>query len=220
MQTETKTRPPTYKITIDGQEHDVDDPVITGRQLLKLIKKDPRNHVIYQLLPDHEMEQLRPDETTDLRERGVEEFLTFKTDRLFRFELNGHGLEWGAPRINGRTLKKLADVDPEEYVVWQEIEGRPDRLIEDREMVDLSAEGVEVFKTRKTLITVYYNQKPEEIEKGTYTTEQLRDIFKVEAGYVFEIIIDGEFIELKPGQPIKVKKGMQFLSHAPRGESS
>lgn len=59
------------------------------------------------------LEELRPDETTDVRTAGIEKFLVFKSDRSFRLELDGrvtatsHGrppplcIYFGKPRIAG-----------------------------------------------------------------------------------------------------------------------
>jgi len=124
------------------------DPVPTGRQLLELAGVHPViDYSVFQVLTDGMLEQLQLDETTDLREHGVEKFLMFNSDRSFRFELDGREFEWGATFISGLTLKTFAGVDPKAYGVWQEVRGADDRPIADTEMVDLSARGVERFFT-------------------------------------------------------------------------
>jgi len=71
------------------------------------------------------------------------------------------------------------------------------------------------------LITVFYGADPFQIERGTHTTEQLVAVFSVPQGYILDLIGgDAEFIELKPGATLQVKKGMRFISHAPIGKSS
>lgn len=104
-------------------------------------------HLVFQVLKNGLLEELRPDETTDLRARGIEKFLVFRSDRSFRFELDGRIFEWGATLMSGMTLKKLAGVDPATYGVWLEVRGAEDRPIGDTDMVDLSAVGVERFFT-------------------------------------------------------------------------
>ncbi len=124
------------------------DPVPTGQQLLELAGVRPTlEFLVFQMLTTGFLEELRPDETTDLRTRGVEKFLVFRNDRSFRFELDGQKLEWGGTYISGLTLKKLAGVDPVKYGVWLEVRGAEDRPIADAELVDLSAPGVERFFT-------------------------------------------------------------------------
>ena len=102
---------------------------------------------MFQMLKNGLLEELRLDETTDLRAHGVERFLVFQNDRSFRFELDGRVFEWGGTQISGFTLKKLANVDPATYGVWLEVRGAEDRPIADAEFVDLSAAGIERFFT-------------------------------------------------------------------------
>ena len=126
----------------------IDDPVPTGLQILEAAGARPADeHLVFQVLKNGLLEELRPDETTDLREKGVEKFLVFRSDRSFRFDLDGRIFEWGATLISGMTLKNLANVDPATYGVWLEVRGAEDRPIGDPEMVDLSAVGVERFFT-------------------------------------------------------------------------
>lgn len=124
------------------------DPVPTGRQLLEAAEVGPlEEHLVFQLLRNGMLEELRPDETTDLRHSGVERFLVFRNDRSFRFKLDGRMFEWGGTLISGMTLKKLAQVDPTTYGVWLEVRGAEDKPIADNELVDLATPGVERFFT-------------------------------------------------------------------------
>ena len=214
-----------YEVNIDGESYHTDDPILTGNQLLKLVKKKSKDSIVYELLDDGEMEQISPTETTDLRKYGVEKYITFDTDRVFRFQLNDVGLEWGAPQITGKALKKLAGVNHKEHDLWQYFDDSAPVLIKNKDMVSFTPDGVEEFKTRpakKKTVTVYYSgdHTPFEIEKGKYTTEQLLNIFDAPEGYILQLIVDGEFVTLAPGETIKIKKDMEFISHAPMGASS
>ena len=143
-----------FRVRIDDSRFVVTDPMITGRQLLDEAGKRPvEDFLIFLKLRNGLLEEIRLDETVDLRKRGVEQFLTFKSDRSFRFELDGRRFEWGATFITGLTLKKLAGVDLERYGVWQEVRGGEDRPIDDNEAVDLSKEGLERFFTGITQTT-------------------------------------------------------------------
>lgn len=144
-----------YRIAI-GNEHMqfvqtvIHDPKPSGRQILLEGGFQPvEEHLVFQVLRNGELEELRLEETTDLRTAGVEKFLVFQSDRSFRFELDGTRQEWGAPLISGATLKKLAGVDLTTYGVWQEIRrpGAEDRPIANDGMVNLADEGVEWFFT-------------------------------------------------------------------------
>ncbi len=142
-----------YRIAIGNDKLDyhqvvIDDPVPTGLQILELAHARPADeHIVFQMLASGLLEELRPDETTDLRTAGVEKFLVFKSDRSFRLELDGRVFEWGGTFISGLTLKKLAQVDPAEYGVWLEVRGSEDRAIGDTDLADLSAQGIERFFT-------------------------------------------------------------------------
>ena len=142
-----------YRILIGNDRlefvpYQIDDPIVTGRQLLDLAKYRPADeHILFQLLHDGLLEEIRLEETTDLRERGIEKFLTFRSDRSFRFLLDGRQFEWGGTFITGLTLKKLAEVDPATYGVWLVVRGSEDKKIGNNELVDLSEPGVEKFFT-------------------------------------------------------------------------
>jgi hypothetical protein len=142
-----------YRILIGNELLDfapylIDDPIVTGRQLLDLAKCRPADeHIIFQLLHDGLLEEIRLEETTDLRERGIEKFLAFRSDRSFRFLLDGRQFEWGGVHITGLTLKKLAEVDPATHGVWLVVRGGDDKKIGNDELVDLSQPGVEKFFT-------------------------------------------------------------------------
>jgi Multiubiquitin len=144
-----------YKIQVDEISHTVNDPIVTGQQLLDLAGKRPSDQFLaYQVLPNGQMEGLRPDETVDLTRSGVERFLTYQSDRAFFFTLDGRKIEWPASTITGRKLKDLAKVtDHTTYEVWQEVRGADDRAIEDRELVSLEATGTERFFTGKKTTT-------------------------------------------------------------------
>jgi len=136
------------QIKIDGEPFEIRDPVITGRQILELAGKHPASdYVVLQYLPDGLLEDIRLDETTDLRAKGVERFITFKSDRIYRFMLDEREFDWGAPLISGAKLKELAGVDPAKFDVWQEIQKSDDRLIGDKDKVNLDEKGTERFFT-------------------------------------------------------------------------
>lgn len=126
----------------------IDDPVPTGLQITEAAGVHHADeYLVFQVLNTGMLEELRPDETTDIRAKGVEKFLIFRNDRSFRFELDGRIFEWGGTFISGLTLKKLAGVDYAKYGVWLEVRGTDDRPIGNNELIDLSAIGIERFFT-------------------------------------------------------------------------
>jgi hypothetical protein len=205
------------------QNINLQDLKVTGAQIAAAAgHNDANSVVILQQLPNGAMESIRPDELVDLRESGIERFFVIAGDSTFRFVLDGANMEWPRNEVNGRTLRLLAN-KTEAFEVLQQLEGHPAHVIDEDESADLSANGVEYFKTRHAdkKITVYYGEIPYKLARGTYTTEQLINIFSVDAGYVLDLIThDGRFVELKPGAQLRIKEGMHFASHPPCGQSS
>jgi hypothetical protein len=200
------------------------DPVPTGRQIAAVSGfEDADAVIVLQQLPNRELQELRPSETTDIRTRGIERFIVIVSDRSFRFVVDGLKLEWPLANPTAMLVKTLIGKG-DDYELVQEREDCPDNVIEDDEVIHLEGRGTECFKTRhKTSrhVTVTYNHERRVLEARIYTTEELLAVFGVEDGYVLDRIAhDGEFIELKPGAHIRIKEGMAFVSHAPCGGSS
>jgi hypothetical protein len=129
------------------------DPVPTARQILDAAGNRPaEDYLALALLPNGATETLRLDETFDLRGRGVERVVVFKTDRTFFFEVDRQEREWGEAKISGRVIKLLANVDPGKHDLYQEIKG-DDPLIRNEDIVDLSGAGRERFYTIVTHTT-------------------------------------------------------------------
>jgi hypothetical protein len=125
----------------------IDDPVVTGRQVIEAAGKRPvEEHLVFKLLKDGALEELRLEETTDLRGGGVERFLVFFGSESYRFELDGRVMEWGAPTISEAVLRTLAGV-PDNYNVWQERRGEEDLLLARGAKADLAPKGLERFYT-------------------------------------------------------------------------
>lgn len=170
-----------YRIVVaDDQLRDrnieVSDPVPTGRQILQAAGvHDADGHSIFAILPSGDFEDLRLDETYDLRAHGPERFVIFKTDRSFKFTINGRQLEWGKPAISGAALHALANASPHE-AVFLEVRGGTDRLIEPHELIDLNAPGIERFITGPkpaTTFEIVVNSRPEIVNHKCVTFEQV-----------------------------------------------
>jgi hypothetical protein len=125
-----------------------DDAAHTGRSLLELAALAPvEEHVLFAVLADGLLEEIRLEEALDLRE-GVEKLLAFRSDRIFRFLVNGHDYQWGGPFLSGATVLKLAKADGATHGVWLQDSDGGERRIGPSELVDLSQPGLEIFVTR------------------------------------------------------------------------
>ncbi len=126
---------------------EIADPVPTGRQILAAAGLKPSDDFgLFMILPSGDFEDVRLDEPVDLRGRGIEKFIAFKSDRTFRFNLDGKQIVWGHPSIHGDDLYFLADTN-DETAVFVEIRGGEDLLIDANSSVDLTGAGVEYFIT-------------------------------------------------------------------------
>lgn len=210
----------TYRVQIDEQVHTVEDPVITGSQLLDLVGKRPADEfLVFQMLRGGQMEEIRLDETVDLRKPGLEKFITFKSDRSFRLVIDGRRFEWGAPLITGLKLKERAGVDPQTYGVWLEVRGGEDRPIENTETVDLEEPGVERFFTApQSNIEIIVNSRPKMVPGPAITFEQIvqlafpgshnpNTVFSITYRKAASVPSEGE---LGAGGSVKIKTGTIF----------
>lgn len=126
---------------------DVPDPVPTGRQVLASAGLDHRaDYILYANLDTGDFEDIRLDETFDLRGKGAERFIALKSDRDFKFSPNDRQLAWGRADMLGSVLYELADTSPDE-AVFLEVRGGEDRLIDPDDRVNLDAPGIERFIT-------------------------------------------------------------------------
>lgn len=208
------------KITVNGKSIRLNDPLVDGRKILHKAGFDPASdHVLIQLLRPGSVSR-GLDEDIDLSKAGHYEFRAFASDRTFNFTVDERGYEWGAARISVADLYDVTGVDRHKLFILER-DDEQDVILGDDDYIDLDTRGVEHVRTGKRLVTVTYNHQPFELERRVYTTEELIDVFGVTGGYVLDLISPtGEFRELKPGATLKVREGMEFVSHAPCGQSS
>lgn len=155
---------------------DVPDPVPTGRQILASAGLDHRaDYILYAYLDTGDFEDIRLDETFDLRGRGAERFIAFKSDRDFKFSLNDRQLAWGRADILGSVLYELADITPDE-AVFLEVRGGEDGLIDPDDRVNLDTAGIERFITApkpQTGYLILVNAVEETVPDKHVTFEQV-----------------------------------------------
>ena len=176
-------------------------------------------YLLFQVLTNGHLELLSPSETTDLRLAGIEKFLAFKSDRTFRFFIDGRAQDWGAQHISGRTLKQLAGVDAQKYDIFLVIPGNNDELIEDRDLFDLARPGVEHFAAVEINIKVFVNTLPVFVHSRILTYWEVVRLAYPEAEQgpnahftvTFAKGHEGNSLtNLVDGQHVRIKKGMHF----------
>lgn len=161
---------------LDFRNIEVSDPVPTGGQILESAGLNTRDgYVLVAILDSGDFEDVRLGETFDLRQKGAECFIAFKTDRDFKFTLNDRQLIWGNPILPAEVLYALSELESDE-VIFKEVRGGEDVLIERDETVDLDASGVERFITALRPIKGYViivNSREETVDNKRVTFEQV-----------------------------------------------
>lgn len=121
------------------------DPVPLGQQILAEAGLHPAEEFsLFAILPSGDFEDVRPHEEYNLRHRGVERFVAFRTGVLFPFIVREARIMWGRTHIDGADLYTLANPGPDEGV-FLDVPGGSDRLIDPDTAFDLSGSGVERF---------------------------------------------------------------------------
>ena len=168
-----------FRFALEGltfRNIDVPDPVPTGRQILASARLDHRaDYILFAYLDTGDFEDVRLDETFDLRSKGAERFIAFKSDRDFKFSLNDRQLAWGNANMLGSVLYDLADTSPDD-AVFLEVCGGEDRLIEPDDRVNLDAPGIERFITApkpQTGYVILVNSVEETVPDKHVTFEQV-----------------------------------------------
>lgn len=130
---------------LDFRSLTLPDPVPIGRQILERAGvRDVEQHALIALLPGGGMEDIRLDEPYDLRGRGAERVVSFRTDTLYRAFLLGRDLLWGRKDIRGEELYALADL-VEGEALYIDVPGGTDIAVARDGSTDLSQPGVERF---------------------------------------------------------------------------
>lgn len=132
----------------------VADPVPTGRQIIAAAGGHPADEfIVLEWLRDGDLKEIDLDETTDLRAPGAERFIVARSDRTYRFEIDGKRHEWPEKTISREALLAIAGQEPGKFSVWQEFKKKPDEEIQDGHPAHLEPEGVERFYTVMTHTT-------------------------------------------------------------------
>lgn len=207
--------------TLDFRPFTLDDPVPLGRQILAVAGYEPlHEYSLFAILPTGDFEDVRLDETFDLRGKGVERFVAFRSDRSFRFTLNDREIRWGFPTITGKALYVLAKPSDDQGI-FLDVRGGEDRLIEECDTVELGDPGVERFYTAarppKTF-EIIVNGRPRTVTGNVVTFDQIVQLAfpgAHDCNVVFDVTYQKAASQppagqLGPGGSVKIKKGTVF----------
>ena len=207
-----------FVISVNGIEFEIVEPVLDGRRILAATGFKPaEDHVLVQLLRPG-ARSVGLDERVELKRKCGRVFRAFKSDRIFRFTIDDRGYVWGAAVISEPDLRAIAVVGVEAVLVVERA-GKAITLA-DGDVLKLEDAGTEHLRVVE-LVTVHLNDDVEKrIPRRSYKTEELLEVLGVEAGYVLDVLEDGQLKPLEPGQTTEVENGMKFYSHVPSGGSS
>lgn len=133
--------------TFHFKSFSIADPVPTSRQLINIFGGHPVDEYITLAIgPTGDTHPMGLDETIALKEHVGVRFVIFKSDRLYRFEVDRQEREWGDAKIKGWIIKALANIDPATHDLYQEVRGE-DPLVANEQEVDLDGKGVERYYT-------------------------------------------------------------------------
>ncbi len=136
--------------TLTWRSVQIDDLTPTGAQLAAAAGLKPKqNAMVLQVLPNGELEDVRPTETVDLRHTDGR-FVIVESDRDYHLSIDGQRNPWPCRIVSGAVLRKLGQV-PTNKSIYLELAEEPDRLIGDQDLIDLDGPGVETFVSRKPL---------------------------------------------------------------------
>jgi hypothetical protein len=197
------------------------DPVPLGRQILSEAGFQPvHEYSLFAILPSGDFEDVRLDETFDIRGKQVERFVAFRSDRSFRFTLSDREIRWGFPTISGSALYSLA-MPIEEEAIFLDVRGGQDRLIEPCDTVELADSGVERFYTAPRPPLTYeiiVNGRPRTVTGDIVTFEQIVQLAfpgAHDSNVVFDMTYQKAASQppagqLGPNGSVKIKKGTVF----------
>ena len=151
-----------------------EDPILTGRQIIERFGGVPvEEYAAVALQKNGDFEDISLDEPFDLRGRGIEKVLVFRTDRSFKFKIDDRDLEWPRACISGFILKKIADL-PANFTLWLDVRGGQDRQILDTDLINLDEPGVERFvSVPPEQICIIINTRKKLVDQSTISFAEL-----------------------------------------------
>ena len=196
----------------------LNDPLVTASQVAQLVGANPLADyvVMFQTLIG-ELETLRPQESVDLRQRGIERFYVVRGDNLHRFFNGDLSYEWPRNKLSGENLRFLFRT-PDDHDLLLARENEPDQVINEDDEVDLSQPGVERFHSRpsKGPITIIVDAE----QWNPPSREMTPNAIIVQAtnknpgeNYLVRIRRNGKQVSYKDkGEiPIRLKNGQEYL---------
>ena len=126
----------------------IDETVLTARQVAHAAgSKPPDDAIVLHQLPDGELALLRPSEPIVLENCEECRFVVAQGDHIDLLRIDGIRYEWPFRFVSGRVLRRLGSVTHGRLLFLHQTDGS-ERLLGDRDLVDLDLPGIETFVTK------------------------------------------------------------------------
>lgn len=206
--------------TFNFRSFPFEDRKVTGVQIAGAFGAHPHtDFVVLHQLQSLELEALRPTELADLRKAN--RFFVIRGDATFSFFVDGLSMVWPQKTLAGRYIKTLVGKDGPDIELLLEREDQPDKIIGEDELVRLSGEGVEKFKTRrvKASVTIIVEGTPHQWTKNKISYDEVVTLEVPDYAQHPDITYSVKYTggpgnrpegALVKGESVRVKDGMVF----------
>src|SRR5947209_6537843 len=106
-----------YRANVNGQPFRFAHAAPLARQILNESKFVPADECVLIQEIAHGTRAIGLDETVNLSEPGTESFWAFRSDRIYRFTVDGRGFDWGASSIRETDLRRIARATEDQSIV-------------------------------------------------------------------------------------------------------
>jgi hypothetical protein len=113
-----------FHIHIDDDRFELEHPIITGREIMKLVNKRPCRYSLVQVFPHADDQFVEPDEKVDLAKPDTERFVTVQKERV-AITVKGEAFEVKAGEHSVAQILKLVGETVDGYDLLEEKEGPP-----------------------------------------------------------------------------------------------
>jgi Multiubiquitin len=141
--------------------------------------------------------------------------------RRYKIKIDGEYHLVETASISGAEILRLARrTGPLVFIVIQHFRHGVEEVIPPDARVDLRKPGVERFTTQPRIVRITLDNKPLDIQAGTYVVSELKACLGVPQAKALDLVVDGEFRELPDHEKINIRGGEVFVSHVRHGRSS
>lgn len=141
-----------YVFQINNEDFETSDSTLIGAQIKWIAGVDP-SWTVFQPHAGGEDRRIDDHDTVNLAPSGVEHLYVLPPDSLtdrqhYRFQVDQDAYSVARPHLTGAELRSIAAIPTEPTrALYLERDGKPDKLIGDADVVDLTPRGTEHLYT-------------------------------------------------------------------------